>query len=128
MRVVTVFDTQTSGKRPHNSNATNWGQLRRELGVDSNMKAVLREGRQTLENNEAVLPTGDFTIFLFPNKVKSGLDKERLKADIRELKNDITDAFNDLIADIDSGEYGEGSSSSDDDELAEEAARIASGS
>jgi hypothetical protein len=36
------------------------------------MKAVIKETKVTLENELATLPEGEFTVFLFPNKVKSG--------------------------------------------------------
>ena len=36
------------------------------------MKATVRETRVDLVHEDAELPAGDFTIFLFPNKVKSG--------------------------------------------------------
>lgn len=77
MRKVTVVSTQANDRREFQSEATTWGQLKREISsmITGDMKATVRETRVDLEHEEAQLPTGDFTIFLFPNKVKSGWNK-----------------------------------------------------
>jgi len=40
--------------------------------MTGDMKVTVRETRVDLSHEDAELPTGNFTIFLFPNKVKSG--------------------------------------------------------
>lgn len=74
MRSINVFSTTTNKTTTVNSNATTWGALKTELGdlVNDDMKVTVRETRNDLANNDAVLPEGAFTIFLFPGKVKSG--------------------------------------------------------
>ena len=38
----------------------------------SNMKAMIRESRLTIEQPNAIIPTTDFTLMLTPGRVKSG--------------------------------------------------------
>jgi hypothetical protein len=74
MRKVTVVSTQANDRQTVDSNATTWGQLKAEISniMNGDMKVTVRETRVDLVHEDAVLPTGDFTIFLFPAKVKSG--------------------------------------------------------
>lgn len=74
MRKVNVFTTGSDEVVPHMTNATTWGQLKSELGsqVNGNMKVTVRETRNDLVDDNAILPEGEFTIFLFPSKIKSG--------------------------------------------------------
>lgn len=74
MRKVTVVSTQANERNEINSDATTWGALRNEIShlMTGEMKVTVRETRVDLSHEEAELPTGDFTIFLFPSKVKSG--------------------------------------------------------
>jgi len=74
MRTVTVVSTQANERREIQSDATTWGQLKREISsmMTGDMKVTVRETRVDLSHEDAELPTGNFTIFLFPNKVKSG--------------------------------------------------------
>ena len=74
MRTVTVFSTTSNTTTTLTSGASTWGQLKTELGnqVNDDMKVTIRETRNDLSNNEAILPEGNFTIFLFPSKIKSG--------------------------------------------------------
>lgn len=76
MRTIKVFSTETSVLKEINSSATTWGELQTELkaaNIDpSNMKGMVKESKTTLENTGAVLPEGNFTLFLTPTKVKSG--------------------------------------------------------
>ena len=76
MRKVTVVSTQSNEKKEVSSNATTWGQLKEDSIVagmlNGDMKVTVRETRVDLAHEDAELPTGDFTIFLFPAKVKSG--------------------------------------------------------
>lgn len=85
MRVVTLYSTAgKQGANPLNSEAGTWGQLKKEIQRMnnapslSNMKAVIGETNLTVEHDEAVLPEGDFTLFLMPIKTKSGLDRKGL--------------------------------------------------
>lgn len=57
---------------------TKWSELQTVLRNNAisynegSMKAVVGETENTLESNDAVVPTTDFTLFLLPQKVKSG--------------------------------------------------------
>jgi hypothetical protein len=77
---VTVY-TGTGSSKVINTEAVKWGQLIDDLSRNAisynsgGMKAVVGETEVTLESNDAVLPTGNFTLFLLPQKVKSGLEE-----------------------------------------------------
>lgn len=84
-RKVTVYST--TGKRAEqleNVTSAEWLELQgvlKEVGIPfSGMKAVVGETRVTLESEKAVLPEGDFTLFLMPVKTKSGADRKALMA------------------------------------------------
>ena len=82
-RTITIYSQATSQSKEIESDATKWGQLKKAveeaiMNSISTVKAVVRETRNTLDNDDAVLPEGAFTIFLLPVKVKSGL-QTRLK-------------------------------------------------
>lgn len=76
MRKVTIYSTKTKAQQVIETGVNTWGELKQlvnpEMGVNSS-KCMVRENRTTLESNEAVLPAGDITIFLYPEKVKSGI-------------------------------------------------------
>lgn len=75
-RKLTIFNTIGNNKQVINTNATTWEGLQNELsqnGVNySGMRAVVGESQVTLESSQAILPQEDFTLFLMPQKVKSG--------------------------------------------------------
>ena len=77
-RKITIYSTKTKATQEITTPVTTWGELKplvnSEMGVGS-AKCMVRETRNTLENNEAVLPTGDFIVFVYPEKVKSGNEK-----------------------------------------------------
>lgn len=76
---VTIITTSGS-KSTVNTSASTWGELRSDLGragIESNgMKALIKESKLTLDVADAQLPGEDFTLFLFPGKVKSGIDED----------------------------------------------------
>lgn len=81
MKQVKVASSRWNEPRIYETEATTWGVLKEELGDQvlnyegSPMKAVLRgqDGtRNTLVDNNTLLPEGDFAILLVPEKVKSG--------------------------------------------------------
>lgn len=75
MSKVTIFSTGGTNKTIE-VNSTTWGDLQKELsnnGVStSGMKAVHGQTRVTLEHKDAIIPDGDFNLFLLPVKTKSG--------------------------------------------------------
>lgn len=59
--------------------ATTWGELKKDVGSEvnfKNIKGIVRETKHVLELDDAKLPQGEFTIFLLPTKVRSGMGKE----------------------------------------------------
>lgn len=75
MRKITLVSTQANDRTEIESSSTTWGQLKAEVPtlIGNDMKATVRETRVDLVHEDAELPTGDFILFLFPEKVKSGL-------------------------------------------------------
>tara|TARA_R110000823_G_scaffold97346_4_gene211526 strand:+ start:496 stop:723 length:228 start_codon:yes stop_codon:yes gene_type:complete len=75
MRKITIVSTQANERQDIQSDATTWGQLRTEVPhlISNDMKATVRETRVDLVHEDAMLPEGEFVLFLFPEKVKSGL-------------------------------------------------------
>lgn len=87
-RFVTVKSTRGESKAVE-FNGSDWGDLSRAIekaGFSlSNMKCVESINRHTLEHPKAVVPAGDFTLFLMPYKSKSGGDvRDRVKAIFNE--------------------------------------------
>lgn len=72
-RQVVIKDTTSNTKITHMIEATTYGELQNELGVDySDNKVIVREGRQTLELKDASLPEGSFHLYVMPKKTKAG--------------------------------------------------------
>jgi len=86
---VTVFSTRDNAMTEiPNSSATTWGELQKELKefqVDfSGMKVIVGETRNTLEADIALVPETDYTLYLYPVKIKAGSERsdlfEKIKA------------------------------------------------
>lgn len=107
---ITVYSTRTNAAVQHETSATTWGALRDELSaaglINSDMRAILRETKVTLENKDIVMPTEPYTIFVTPVKTKSGSGKasELTVARIRELKKEIDQVFELAIQDLNNAE------------------------
>jgi len=79
MRTVNVVSTKGSLKQIQ-TNASVWSQLVKDFeeqgfSVDG-LKAIVAETKNTLESGDAVLPTGNFTLFLSPINIKAGADSD----------------------------------------------------
>lgn len=76
-RVITVVATKGGRIEKITTDAVTWGDLR-EIIQDKwdlgKLKAVENVNKTTLEHIDAVLPTGDFRLFLRPSQTKSGTD------------------------------------------------------
>jgi len=109
-RTVTIYSTQGRGQsQTIETDAKTWGELRPKIEFNtSNVRAVVRENRTTLEANDAVLPEEEHTIFLYPTKVKSGAgtaiqDKysgmtlAELKREVKKRKSMSTGSSNPVI-------------------------------
>jgi len=90
-RQVTLFYTQSNDKKVVQTSARTWGELSNKIGENfSKSKVVLQESRLTLENTEAALPTGPFTLFVFPRQSKAGIsnkDRDWSKMKYNELRS-----------------------------------------
>jgi hypothetical protein len=87
-RKIEVITTGQSGIIPVYTGATDWSELKTALtkaGVNYNgMKAVVGQTRVTLEHANAVLPEGEFELFLMPQKSNKGLTRNEIYAAIKE--------------------------------------------
>ena len=104
MKKIKVVNPQTSSDKAiqyHETEAENWGVLESELRsagiLSGTMQVVIKENKNELSLGEAMLPTGlgsayptpvDFTLFLSPKQMKSG---------VFELsQDDLVDGFESL--------------------------------
>lgn len=80
-KLVKVASSRWNEPREYETEAATWGELKEELGSQilnyegSPMKTILRgtDGqRNTLVDNDTLLPEGNFALLLVPEKVKSG--------------------------------------------------------
>ena len=94
MRKITVYSTRgASGS--FESDATTWGAIMGEVaniaGNLENLIATENKNKTNLGHVESVLPEGDFTIFLRPEKTKSGSDLDFYGMSFKELREYIRD-------------------------------------
>ena len=76
-RKITIYNTVGQNKRTITSSALVWGDLQKELhaqGIETKgMKTVIGETQNSLESPQGALMKDDFTLFMMPQKVKSGI-------------------------------------------------------
>jgi hypothetical protein len=110
---VKVFSTRDNRTQVFtvDDNVTTFSELKAAIsGVEfSGMKVVVKETRNTLESGNAQLPSGNFTLYLFPEKVKSGFgsdqdgDEENLEhsvvAAIRAMQRRINNIIDEAVED-----------------------------
>jgi len=90
-RKVTLKLTSQKDLIHAESDARTFGELKKDLSNVkwSGMRVVERSTKNTLQREDAMLPAGEFVLFLVPEKVKSGMSKKK-------LKNIATASYNDL--------------------------------
>ena len=95
-RKVTLKVTSQKDLIKVESNARTFGELKKEVKEVkwTGMRVVERSTKNTLDMDDAILPAGEFTLFLVPEKVKSGGDKK--KAGKKKLKDVDSATYNDL--------------------------------
>ena len=74
-RNVLVISTSNGGEKNYLTAAETWGALRKLISADydlSVLKATENVNKTTLEDEDSVLPTEDFILYLRPEKTKSG--------------------------------------------------------
>ena len=82
-RKVTLKLTSQKDLVVHESEARTYGDLQKELPNIKwdGMRVVERSSKNTLQADDALLPAGDFLLFVVPEKVKSGNDMPKLDID-----------------------------------------------
>lgn len=95
MREVVIKVTSQKDLIKHQSSATTFGELKKEVKQVkwSGMRVVERSTKTTLQMDEAVLPQGDFVLFLVPEKVKSG---RKTEGGVEKLDDINTANYNEL--------------------------------
>jgi hypothetical protein len=75
-RKVTIYNTAGANEQVIESSAMTWGDLQIDLIKNNvrfeNLQAVIGETQNTLGSTQSLLIDGDFTLYLIPQKVKSG--------------------------------------------------------
>lgn len=112
MKTVKIFSTKTQKSESIETSATTWSELRSEIlaktsALKEDMVASVFETKVTLVSDQAVLPTGNFTLVLTPAKTKSGgIDTAAIMASLRDK---INEAFEEIIDEIENGDFGDSS-------------------
>ena len=79
-RIVVYKNSNGQNKTYTDQGFKTWGELKQVLINDglwgSNLEAVIHEGRRSLKIDSAELPSGDFTLYLVAQKMKSGNDDQ----------------------------------------------------
>lgn len=94
-RKVTLKVTSQKELIKEESAARTFGELKKEMSTVKwdGMRVVVRETKNTLQDPSALLPAGDFVLFLVPEKVKSGGKDKKKK--LKKIDVD-TASYNDL--------------------------------
>lgn len=115
MRTVTVMSISKSKPFTLRSEASTWGQLkdalRGEVPDVEKLRAVVRETHTDLSLDEAVLPDGDFTLYLSQKQLKAGGSTEIVNL-LESLKDKYITMIDELIEEAADGEFDEPTASS----------------
>ena len=115
------------------TNVSTLGELKpilrqREVNYDG-MKLLVGETKNELSQDEAILPEGDFKLYLMPAKTKSGVDFDEMKETLERIESKVDR----ILSKLDNESY-KGSSVSQTDLISledqreiEEVRRLASG-
>jgi hypothetical protein len=92
--IIVASPAANKAKKIENFAGRTWGELKdhatvRELMVGS-VEAIVNPGNLTLSRVDAVLPEGDFKLYLVPTKNKAGAISE---ADARSMSEEIAGAI-----------------------------------
>lgn len=94
-RKVTVASTSSNRAKQYDTAATTWGELKREISelLTGDLEAIVNPGHVTLSQDNSVLPTGDFKLYLIPTKNKAGAITENQAAALgREIGAALVEA------------------------------------
>tara|TARA_Y100001951_G_C11234403_1_gene236562 strand:+ start:394 stop:900 length:507 start_codon:yes stop_codon:yes gene_type:complete len=110
-RKITVYSTQAKSSQTIETSATTWGELKAEMSNVGNVRAVIRETRNSLDTPSAKLPDQDFTLFMYPQRVKSGNEEivapEKRTVKVHKVKGADWDSTVDSEVDEVLGKYKE---------------------
>ena len=115
------------------TNVSTLGELKpilrqREVNYDG-MKLLVGETKNELSQDEAILPEGDFKLYLMPAKTKSGVDFDEMEEAIERIENKVDKILSKLDNNVDivSGVSQTNLISPEDQREIEEVRRLASG-
>jgi len=84
-----------------------FGELKKELRMDfKDQKVIIRETRHTLEDDSAQLPLNNFTLFVYPIKVKSGGSNPYSDKSYHELRRLCIERNLSVVKGSTNGNYG----------------------
>lgn len=115
------------------TNVSTLGELKpilrqREVNYDG-MKLLVGETKNELSQDEAILPEGDFKLYLMPAKTKSGVDFDEMEETLERIESKLDR----VLSKLDNESYTESSVSQtdhispEDQREIEEVRRLASG-
>ena len=89
IRRVRIKSTENNVWNTFETSASTFGELKAELTTVNfdRKRVVVRETRSTLELKDAVLPSGDFTLYLMPKATKSGSDESFANLTLEDIEN-----------------------------------------
>jgi hypothetical protein len=134
MRSIKIYSTVgVSGTIE--TNVTTLGELKpllRAREIDySGMKMLVGETRNELNVDEAVLPAGDFKLYLMPQKTKSGCEIEDAIESIEDAEEALKEAKSALVLALGNGSksvsYAKSSTSREDEEALEDLRNLSQG-
>lgn len=115
------------------TNVSTLGELKpilrqREVNYDG-MKLLVGETKNELSQDEAILPEGDFKLYLMPAKTKSGVDFDEMEETLERIENKLNMVLSklDSKSNVVSSVPQTNSLSAEDQREIEEVRRLASG-
>lgn len=94
-RNVVVASTAANKARKIETSARTWGELKSQREMEDlivgSVEAIVNPGNVSLRDDDSILPTGDFTLYLTPTKNKAGAISN---IDATEIGMAIAEAIN----------------------------------
>ena len=87
------------------TNVSTLGELKpilrqREVNYDG-MKLLVGETKNELSQDEAILPEGDFKLYLMPAKTKSGVDFDEMEETLKRIESKVDRLLSNLDNNVD---------------------------
>lgn len=109
LRTITIASTAKSGVKTLQSEAVTYGALkdalRGEYGDLDKMRAVVRETRNDLTSDDAILPEDAFTLLLTPKQIKAGASQVDVVKVLEDVKDRFSAGIDEIIDAVSSGDY-----------------------